>query len=88
MRPVEFPECNVSFGPPKELDESQCMTIKGYTKEINSGNLDGTRMIVVAWQPDNIERERISKGGPVFLTMLGGLNPHFLTTDFQNAINV
>lgn len=87
MNPIEFPEANTIFGPPKELSESQCLRICAYVGEVKQGSVDGVGIAVVAWQPDARDINRIINGHPIFLTTLGGLPPHFLSTDFNSAIN-
>lgn len=80
MIPTHFPECNRSFGPPSDLQESQCATIKAF-----GGSCDGVPMTIVAWKPTPQELEAINGGALVYLTCIGGLPPHFLTTSFEQA---
>lgn len=87
MTSVTFPEANTAFRAPGDLAESQVATIAAYCGPIPGGSLDGERMVVVAWKPDAAELAALNAGAPVFLTTLGGLPPHFLTTDFANATN-
>lgn len=70
MIPVQFPEANTKFGPPSDLEESQCQTIAAHVS-----------------QPTEDEIRQIVLGAPIFLTCLGGLPPHFITTNFQQATN-
>ncbi len=85
MTPHHFPEANSHFGAPADLDESQCMTIPAYQGVVHGGSIDGIRQVVVAWLPDEQERARIAAGGPIFLSMMGGLAPHYLSTSFHEA---
>lgn len=85
MIPVAFPEANSRFGPPPDLAESQCMTIQAFTGVVEKGPVEGAEVVVVAWKPSPQEIEAMSKGSPIFLSCLGGLPPHFLTTDFHAA---
>jgi hypothetical protein len=87
MTAVDFPESNTKFGPPPDMDESQVRTIHAYVDSIKRGNLDGAQMVVVAWQPNPDELADLAAGKPVFITMLGGLAPHLLTTKFEAAIS-
>lgn len=48
-------------------------------------NLDGSRFVVVAWKPTPEELNELNNGGMIYLSMLNGLLPHFLTTDFKAA---
>lgn len=87
MTPITFHEANASFKAPTDLAESQVATIMAYCGPIPGGSMDGEKMVVVAWKPSPEEVAAISAGAPVFLTTLGGLPPHFLTTDFASATN-
>lgn len=87
MNPTTFFEANCKFKAPVDLDESQVSTIDAYRETKSGGNLDGSQFVIVAWQPTEKEIEQMKLGAPVFLTMLGGLAPHFLTTDFDQAKN-
>lgn len=85
MIPTEFPESNIKFKPPPDLEESQCGVIPGFTGEVVGGSCDGCPLTVVAWRPTAEELEAINNGAPIFLSIIGGLPPHFLTTDFNLA---
>lgn len=87
MMPVKFDEANCRFGPPSDADESQVQTIHAYRGVIERGSMEGACIVVVAWKPTPQEIERIAAGAPIFLSCLGGLPPHFLSTDFQSAIS-
>lgn len=63
------------------------MSIYAHLTEAKSGSVDGDKIVVVAWQPNEIDLERLRNGAPIFLSVLGGLPPHFLTTDFKEAVN-
>lgn len=87
MIPVSFPEANSKFGPPPELDASQCLTIHAWVGPVKGGSLDGATAVVTAWKPSPQDIERMQGGAPIFLACLGGLPPHFLCTDFEEAKN-
>jgi hypothetical protein len=87
MTPTDFPEANVTYGPPNDLAESQCAKIRAWNGSATRGSCDGYKMVVVAWQPSAEELAALQAGAPVFLSVMGGLPPHFLTTDFQSARN-
>lgn len=87
MIPTTFPEANVRFGPPDGMEESQVMSIPAHVCEAKSGSCDGVQMVVVAWLPSAEELRDMQQGKPVYLSMIGGLAPHFLTTDFKQATN-
>lgn len=85
MIATEIDPCNCVFRPPPDLDESQCHSITAYRFEIKQGNLDGQEGVAVAWKPDADDIRRISEGGVVYLTMIGGLIPHRLSTTWEDA---
>lgn len=67
------------------MSEEQVKTIPGYIGELQGGNLDGGCVIVVAWKPTPDELIDLAQGKPVFLSCIGGLPPHFLSTSFEAA---
>jgi hypothetical protein len=85
MTPANFKEANSKFTPPPGFDESQVATVPAYIGQVNGGSVDGCSMAVVAWLPSPDELSDILAGKPIFLTVLGGLPPHFLSTSFQSA---
>ena len=87
MIPAPFPQSNISVVAPNDLDESQCMTIPGYHGRVKGGNLDGATILVVAWQPTEQEIELIKAGGPIYLSFVGGIPPHFPSMSFEEATN-
>jgi hypothetical protein len=86
MTPIKSKEANTQFGPPPGLAESQCMTIPAFVGKVQGGSVDGCDIVVVAWQPSAEELGQLAAGKPIFISMIGGLAPHFLTTDFEQAI--
>lgn len=87
MTPIRFKEANRLFGPPPDLSDSQCNTIYAFQGKVEGGSVDGAALVVTAWRPSAEELEAINKGAPIFLSVIGGLPPHFICTDFQQAIN-
>ena len=85
MTPVDFPESNTTFGPPPDLEESQCQTIHAYHGTVPRGSVEGAGIVVTAWRPSAEELEALNAGAPVFLTCIGGLPPHLLSTSFKGA---
>ena len=85
MSPATFPQANCGFTAPSDMDESQVLTIYGDQGIIQGGNLDGSHFMVVAWKPTAEELQTLQQGGLVYLSMLGGLAPHFLTVSFAEA---
>ena len=85
MIPANFNDANCNFSAPSGMDESQVLTIPAFKGVIQGGNLDGCPFVVVAWVPTAAELEQLKNNGVVYLSMLWGLSPHFLTTDFKEA---
>lgn len=85
MHPAEFPESNTVFGPPADLDESQCSRLHAYVGQVRGGCVDGKEIVVVAWQPSPQEILQIAAGQPIFLSFIGGLPPHFPAMSFHEA---
>jgi hypothetical protein len=85
MNPVNFPEANSLFGAPAGLDEKQVATIRAFQHEIVGGSCDGLKQVVVAWKPTETELARIAAGEPIFISMIGCLVPHYLSTSFHEA---
>ena len=77
MKPTDFPESNILFGPPAGMDETQVHTTPAFCGKVHGGNLDGSSVAE--------EIEQIKAGAPIFLTVLGGLPPHFLSLSFKEA---
>ncbi len=85
MTPVRFPEANCCYGPPQGMDENQVMTIPAFQHQVNGGSCDGSAQVVVAWMPSAEELAVLNAGGPLFISMLGGLAPHYPSVDFHAA---
>lgn len=88
MTPFSFPEANTWFRAPNGVDESQCATIAGLATKAAGGSMDGAHINVVAWQPDEAEREAIKNGAPIFLTFVGGVPPHFPSMSVDSAVTI
>lgn len=79
MTPVDFPEANLSLGPPDGMTEAECQTIKGLRCL-----RDGMPLVITCWEPTEDEWAAMRAGGKVWLTVYGlsmppvilsGLNP-------------
>lgn len=62
MQPVNFPQANKVFGPPKDMEESQVASIPAHVGELKRGSCDGSLIVVTAWRSDPVELERIKAG--------------------------
>jgi hypothetical protein len=85
MTPAKFPEANVQYGACEGFTESQIAMIPAYKGEAMAGSCDGAPCIISAWKPTERELAVLNSGGLVFLTVLGELPPHCLTTSFFEA---
>lgn len=85
MTPAKFNEFNCTFGPPSELEESQCKTIPAFKGQIQGGSCDGLVSVVVAYKMTREEAEVLLNGGLLYFTMIGGLAPHFPSLSFRDA---
>jgi len=88
MTPINFPEANAPFGAPPDMDASQVKTIPAFAGVVEGGSCDGCEQVIVAWMPSDGERLAIATGAPVYISMLGGLLPHFVCTSFEEARQV
>lgn len=88
MKAIIFPQANIEFKPPVDLEESQCMTVPAFKGEIATGSCEGSPVVITAWMPSESERKDIAEDKPIFLSFLGGgLPPHMMTTDFNINLN-
>ena len=85
MNPAIFPESNMRHCSPKGMDEAHVKTIPSCRATVNGGVWDGSDVVVVAWQPTEAELKELNAGGRVYLTMMGGLPAHFVSTSFKEA---
>lgn len=86
MTPAAFPESNRVFRAPSNVHESSCHEIQANVVEIVGGAFDGVPLVTVAWMPTAEELAELNAGNPVFLSCIGGLPPHYLTTSFSKAV--
>ncbi len=87
MEPAAFPECNTSFGPPPGMEETQVRAIPAYAGDVAGGSCDGNQCVVVAYRVTKEEAQVLADGGLLYLSVLGGLPPHFLSFSFRDATN-
>jgi hypothetical protein len=85
MKPSPFPGTNAIFGPPPGYDRSQIATVPALMMDISGGSMDGSMSITVAWKPDEADLKRLNQGGLIYLCVVGGLVPHFLTTSLEES---
>lgn len=86
MQQINFPEANITAGPPQGFSEAQCQPIRAFRGCAEGGSCDGLPLYITAWFPTVEETEMIMQGHPIYLTIMGtGLPPHMLTTSFDEA---
>lgn len=85
MNPTHFPQSNINFVAPPDLEESQCATISGYRGIVTGGSLDDAAISVVAWTPTERELELLKAGKPIFITFVGEIPPHYPSMSFEEA---
>lgn len=85
MTPEKFPEANITFGPPSELEESQCQSVSGYRGQVQGGSCDGLQQVIVAYRFTQAELEFLMEKKVIYLSMIGELAPHFLSYNFHQA---
>jgi hypothetical protein len=86
VKPGKLPVATARFSAPDGLDETQVAPIEAFLETVPSGNnLEGASMVVVAWKPSPEEIQDLIDGGQIYLSCLGGLPAHFLTTKFKEA---
>lgn len=85
MTPAVPPVYTTVFRAPENMDDSQVGKIAAYHAKVVGGNLDGSDFVVTAWKPSPEDLKALNEGGMIFLSMLNGLLPHFLTTNFNEA---
>jgi hypothetical protein len=78
----------MNFGPPAGLEESQCRTIPGFIGQVARGSVEGSTLVITRWLPSPEELEDLNAGRGIFISFLGGLPPHLLTTSFEAATNL
>ena len=82
MNPAHFPEANIKLKSPPDM-EGSCMEIAAWSGQIMNGMWDGTQAFVTCWEPTPEELEDLNNGGKVYLSVMGGMPPHNLSTIFQ-----
>lgn len=85
MSHVKFPEANCVFGPPPDLEESQCKSVPAFKGEIEGGSCDGLKQVIVAYQLTKEEIDVLVNGGLLYFSMIGGLAPHYPSLSFLDA---
>lgn len=82
MRPIHFPEANVTFEKPVSMDDSECLPIHAFVGQ----DPNGYPHINTVWQPSKEDIEAINAGRPIVVCVLGTtLPPMALFTYDENG---
>ncbi|TDQ79572.1 hypothetical protein [Sphingobacterium yanglingense] len=71
MRPIHFPESNITFEKPTTTDDSECLPISAYVGQ----DIKGNPHINTVWQPSKEDIEAINAGRPIVVCVLGTALP-------------
>jgi hypothetical protein len=85
MIATTFPQANARYGHPSDLAPEQVAEVPAFTGLIQGGSLDGQPIVITAWRPEPDDVARLMSGGLLFVGFIGGLPPHLVTTDFEQA---
>lgn len=70
------------------MAEIHIASIRAYMGHVKGGVHDGEKLVVTAWKPNEAEIQAIKDGRPIFIAFLGGLPPHYVATNFQQAASI
>jgi hypothetical protein len=89
MMPLEFKGTNVTFMIPNDLarNQTKARPIRGRILQVSTGPLDGLAVAIVAYKPNSLEISRLLAGEPVYISFLGGVAPHYVSTTLEEALN-
>lgn len=76
MRPIDFPESNVTA-----MDDADCLPISLYVGECASGH----RYINTVWQPSREDIEAIVAGRPIVVSVSGEYLPSLCLFTYNEA---
>lgn len=78
MRPIHFPESNITFGKPENMTDEECYSVSAYK---------GDGYINTVWMPNKEDIEAINAGRPIILSITGqGMPPVSLFTCDENGV--
>ena len=85
MRPIDFPESNITFSKPSDMTDEQCSSISAYTGK----DQNGIPYINTVWMPNKEDIEAINAGRPIILSITGsGMPPvSIFTVDENGSVN-
>lgn len=85
MIPTTFPQANGNHGAPKDVNEDNVRRMPSFTGNIQGGPFDGSQMVIVAWKPTLADLVNLNNGGCVFVSVIGQLSPHYVSSTFEEA---
>jgi hypothetical protein len=71
VKPVDFPESNLTLGPPKGWTEEQCSVIKAWRGK----DSDGRPVVLTCWELTDEEIGALMLGEKLYLRVLGETTP-------------
>jgi len=71
MTPLDFPESNLTLGPPKGQTDEDCARLPAWRGKDDSGQ----KMIVSCWEPADEEIGALLLGEKVYLRVIGENTP-------------
>lgn len=85
MTPIKFPESNNEYGPPRGMDESQVRTVPVFKGKVEGGSCKDFPIVVVCYELTEADVEALLHGRKIYVSMIGGLAPHYLSQTFYDA---
>lgn len=83
MRPIHFPESNITFGKPSDMTDEQCYSVSAYT----GTTADGFPFVNTVWMPNKEDIEAINAGRGIILSITSsGMPPVSLFTCDENGV--
>lgn len=71
MRPIDFPESNITFNKPTTMDDAECLPISAYLGVDDRG----FKYINTIWQPSYEDIEAINAGRAIVVSVIGNVLP-------------
>ena len=83
MRPIHFPESNITFTKPEGMTDEECGAVSAYIGTSENGD----SFINTVWMPNKEDIEAINAGRPIILSITGsGMPPVALFTCNEEGV--
>lgn len=85
MRPIDFPEANITFNKPTTMYDAECLPIQAYS----GVDEKGMPYINTVWMPSREDIQAINEGRPIVVSVCGDTLPpmSLFTVDSDNNPN-